>query len=651
LIDKETIDKIFETSRIEEVVGEYVTLKKRGTNLLGLCPFHNEKTPSFTVSPAKGIYKCFGCGKGGNSVNFVMDHEQLTYPEALKYLAKKYNIEIEEQEQTSEQIESQNARESLFVACSFAQKFFNENLHNSNEGKAIGLSYFKERGFRPDIIEKFQLGYSPESRSAFSEAAISAGYNKDILVKAGLSIESENGKLFDRFAGRVMFPVHNVTGRVIAFGGRILKTDKKTAKYINSPETEIYHKSNVLYGAFFAKKAMIAEDNCYLVEGYTDVVSMHQAGIENVVASSGTSLTLEQIRLIRRYTPNVTILYDGDPAGIKASFRGIDLILEEGLNVKVLLFPDGEDPDSFARKTGNEDLKKFIKENSKDFISFKTSLLFSEVSGDPIKRAGLIKDIVESISKIPEAITRSVYIRECSRIMDMEEQVLLAELNKLRRKKYSEAKETSQEEPPPYPSEEPAETRPEMPVSDYDTAPQEKDIIRILLNFGEKKVPVDAEDEEGKPMEVLISAAELMVMELNRDKIVLENPVYQKIYQEFLDASEKGITLNQAHFIAHPEKEVSAVAIDLVSTPYSLSENWEKHGIQVQTEEMLMKKSVLGAVYSLKVKKLTRLILEGQKSLKGPHTDEEINSILEKQRELNELKKQFASLLGRIVLK
>lgn len=652
MIDKDTIDKIFDTTRIEEVVGEYVTLKKRGTNLLGLCPFHNEKTPSFTVSPAKGIYKCFGCGKGGNSVNFIMDHDQLSYPEALRILAKKYNIEIpEEGEQSAEELESKNERESLYVVCSFAQKYFTETLHNTNEGKAIGLSYFKERGFRNDIIEKFQLGYSPEGRTAFTDEALRLGYKSEYLVKAGLSIQSEGGKLFDRFAGRVMFPVHNATGRVIAFGGRILKTDKKLAKYINSPETDIYHKSNVLYGAYFAKKSIIAEDNCYLVEGYTDVTSMHQAGIENVVASSGTSLTIEQIRLIRRYTNNITILYDGDPAGIKASFRGIDLILEEGLNVKVLLFPDGEDPDSFSKKVSTDELKRFINENSKDFIAFKTNLLFAEVAGDPIKRAGLIKEIVESVSKIPEPITRSVYIKECSRIMDMEEQVLLAELNKLRRKKYSEVKDKGREEAPPIMTEEDAAIDVKKATSNFDTDSQEKDIIRILLNFGDKKVSVEAEDDEGKPIQTMISVAELMVFELKQDEIVFNNPVYQTIYSEYLKAEEEGQVLNQAHFVTHSDKNVSTLAIDLISTPYSLSENWEKHGIFVTTEEAILKKSVYSAIYSLKSKKLAKLIQESQKSIKEAKDDEELFALLEKQNQMNILKKKLNELLGRVVIK
>ena len=668
MIPKETIDKIFDTSRIDEVIGDFVTLKKRGVNMLGLCPFHNEKTPSFTVSPAKGIYKCFGCGKGGNSVNFIMDHEQLTYPEALKYLAKKYNIEIEEEEQTPEQIIQQGERESLFVVCSFAQKHFTNNLHNTDEGKSVGLSYFKERGFRNDIIEKFQLGYSPDKWREFTDAAIAAGYKTEYLVKAGLTIQSENKtqdisgeqlntqhsalstKFFDRFSGRIIFPVHNFTGRVIAFGGRTLKTDKKVAKYINSPETDIYHKSNVLYGMFFAKKSIIAEDNCYLVEGYTDVISMHQAGIENVVASSGTSLTVEQIRQVRRYTQNITILYDGDNAGIKASFRGIDLILEEGMNVKVLLFPGGEDPDSFSKKVSHEELKHFIKENSNDFITFKTNLLYSEAKNDPIKKATLIKEIVESVSVIPEPIVRSVYIKECSRIMQIEEQTLLNELNKIRRKKFDDKRKKGVEEENISAEMETLLEAPQQ-LSIHDCEYQERDIIRLLLNYGRKLISIEGKDDDEKPVEVNISVTEFIIQELKGDTILFENPIYQSIFNELDSDIEKAIVLPENHFTNHSDKNISATAIDLISFPHSLSENWEKHGILVQTEDMILKKSILNAVYSLKVKKLTKMIDESQRQLKEAATEEDSVILLQQQRQLNEAKKMFANLLGRVMLK
>lgn len=648
MIDKETIDKIFDAAHIEDVVGDVVMLKKRGTNLLGLCPFHNEKTPSFTVSPAKGIYKCFGCGKGGNAVNFVMELQQFSYPEALKYLAKKYNIEIEEEERTPEQELQQNERESLFIVSAFAQKHFTENLHNTDEGKAIGLSYFKERSFRNDIIEKFQLGYSHDKWSEFTDTAVANGYKLDYLVKAGLTI-SANEKTFDRFSARVMFPIHNLTGRVIAFGGRTLKADKKTAKYINSPETDIYSKGKVLYGAFFAKKSIIAEDNCYLVEGYTDVISMHQAGIENVVASSGTSLTVEQIRQIRRYTNNITILYDGDAAGIKASFRGIDLILEEAMNVRVLLFPDGEDPDSFSKRLSTEELKSFIKENSKDFISFKTSLLYGEVKSDPIKKAGLIKEIVESIAIIPEAIIRSVYIKECSDIMGVDEQILLNELNKIRRTKTQKREDASQENQAPA-TDEFIEPKPQ--ISSDDCEHQEKDVIRILLNFGQEKVSVEVSDDQGNKSFMDMSVSELIINELSGDEIAFENPIYEQIYQEISIHIGKETVPGERHFLNHPDKNINKLAIDLATSPYTLSENWEKHGIFIQTEKMSLRKSVSNAVNSLKIRKLEKmrknLNLEIQKTYQA---GEDVTALLARLNLLEAAKKHFSAQLGRIILK
>ena len=662
MIDKETIDKIFDAARIEEVVGEFVTLKRRGANMMGLCPFHNEKTPSFTVSPAKGIYKCFGCGKGGNSVNFVMDHEQLSYPEALRWLAKRYHIDIPEVEQSPEQIEAHNERESLFVASSFAQKYFTENLHNSDEGKAIGLSYFKERGFRPDIIEKFQLGYSFEKRSSLVEAAKAAGYKLEIMTKAGLISTNDEGKsYYDRFAGRVMFPIHNVTGRVIAFGGRTLRTDKKVAKYVNSPETDIYHKSKVLYGIYHAKKTIIADDNAFLVEGYTDVISLHQAGIENVVASSGTSLTVEQIRLIRRYTNNITILYDGDFAGIKASLRGIDLVLEEGMNVKVLLFPDGEDPDSYSKKVSTEELKRFIKENSTDFIVFKTNLLMKDVAGDPIRKAGLIKEIVESIALIPEAITRSVYIKECSQVMAIEEQVLLTELNKFRRKKLTEKAEKTEAPKELSPEDEAmiaaaeaeeAATGLKTSTSPIDATPQEHDIIRILLNYGRQEVMVDGEDEEGNAVDVPITAAELIIHELAQDNIVFEDAAYNAIYSEFVQSVANGVVLDEMHFINHPEKRVRDITIDILSFPYSISEKWEEHGIYTNMEIGMLKRTVLSSIYSLKVKKLEAMRASIHEEIKTAYKEgKDVMELLTQLQALEEAKKQFNQLLGRIIIR
>ncbi|MBQ8593800.1 MAG: DNA primase [Bacteroidaceae bacterium] len=432
MIDQATIDRILDAAQIVDVVSEFVTLKKAGVNYKGLCPFHNEKTPSFVVSPSKGLCKCFSCGKGGNVVHFIMEHEQLNYYEALKWLANKYHIEIKERELSNEEKQAQNDRESMFVVNDFANNYFQDLLHNHIDGQSIGLAYFRQRGFRDDIIRKFQLGYSLSERDALVKEARRKGYKEEYLEKTGLCYRRDNdGQLRDRFWGRVMFPVHTLSGKVIAFGGRVLKTDGKVAKYVNSPESEIYHKSNELYGIYFAKQAIVRDDRCFLVEGYTDVISMHQSGIENVVASSGTSLTQGQIRLIHRFTNNITVLYDGDGAGIKASIRGIDMLLEEGMNIKVVLLPDGEDPDSFARKHNATDYKAYINSHEVDFIRFKTNLLLEEVGSDPIKRATLIGDIVRSISVIPENIVRSVYIHECSQLLQVEEKLLVQEVNKL----------------------------------------------------------------------------------------------------------------------------------------------------------------------------------------------------------------------------
>lgn len=678
MIHKEDIDKIVEAARVEEVVGDYVTLKKRGVNLIGLCPFHDEKTPSFYVSPAKGIYKCFGCAKGGNSVNFIMEKEQMSYPDALRYLAKKYNIEITEEEQTPEQVKTHNDRESLLVVTSFAQKHFSENLYNTDEGKSVGLGYFKERGFREDIIQKFQLGFSLNQRTAFTDVALATGYKQEYLVRSGLTIEYKNetgnaplsddeletpelptepasSRLADRFWGRVMFPIHNATGRVIAFGGRTLRTDtKKIAKYINSPESEIYHKSDVLYGIYFAKKEIVKQENCFLVEGYTDVISMHQAGIENVVASSGTSLTIGQIRLIRKFTNNITVLYDGDSAGIKASFRGIDLILEEGLNVKVLLFPDGEDPDSFSKKVSSEELKKFIATNSKDFISFKTNLLMGDTQNDPIKKAGLIKEIMETIALIPEAIYRSVYVKECSRILDVQEEILFNELNKIRSKKFNEKRNQANDpnfSPAMDGSASPDPLLPEEKrVVTLDTEHQERDIIRLLINYGNRNVLIDTEDEEGKTIQMPISTAYLIVHELQHDNIVLENLLYNSIFNAFVEQLEKETVPDYSFFINHDNPSISALTVDLISSPYTLS-NWEQHSIYITQEEDVLKKSVLNAVYALKSRRLEIMIHDIQKRLKENLQEEEMITLMQTQHQLLEAKKIFNALLGRVILK
>jgi len=665
LISRDTIDKVFDTARIDEVVGDFVSLKQRGVNKIGLCPFHNEKTPSFTVSVAKGIYKCFGCGQGGNSVNFVMEHEKYSYPEAIRYLAKKYNIEIEEKEKTEEEIEQQSERESQYIVLGFAQKYFTDILLNNAEGKSIGFSYFKERGYNEDVVEKFQLGYGLESWDAFTKEALKKGYKLEYLEKTGMTIIKEE-KHYDRFRGRVLFPIHNFSGKVIGFGGRILKKDAKAAKYVNSPESEVYEKRRVLYGIYFGKKAIATQDNCYLVEGYTDVISLHQAGIENVVSSSGTSLTEDQIRLIQRLTKNITILYDGDAAGLKASFRGIDLILRQGLNVKIVLFPDGEDPDSYSKKLGKAKLQEYIKEGAKDFISFKTGLLLEEAQGDPVKKVALIREIVESIAVIPDAIARSTYVHECGKIMEISEQVLITELNKIRRKNLSQQRRESGEayagvEIPisDYKSGHPLGSESESKVTEASAEPQERDVIRFLLNYGESKFllpitdaadPSDTspENAEVKNMEVLVS--DFIVKEVLVDDLQFDHELYGKIFKEFEYSVENSLDWGQQHFVNHENKEISKMAIDLVFAPYTLSKNWdEKHHIKVQTEELGLRLSVERTVYSFKMAKVKKMISENREKIRTSDDDSIREELLNEYHGLLEAKKYISRYLGRVL--
>lgn len=666
LIPKITIDKIIDAARVEDVIGDFITLKKRGANLLGLCPFHGEKSPSFTVSPAKGIYKCFGCGKSGTAVNFIMDHDSLTYPEALKYLANKYGIEVIEKEVSVEEKAQQNEKESLYIVMQYAQKYYTDLLLNDDMGRSIGLGYFKERGFTQDIIDKFLLGYSSDERRKFSETAVKNGYKPEYLVKTGMSILSNNhvegspitvSDIFDRYTGRVMFPIHNISGKVIGFGGRILTSDKKLAKYINSPQTDIYDKSKTLYGLFQAKKQIILDDNCYLVEGYTDVISMHQSGIENVVASSGTSLTVEQIKLVHRFTKNITILYDGDVAGIKASFRGIDLILEEGMNVRVLLFPDGDDPDSYSKKVTNEEFKEFIKSNSKDFISFKTSLLYKEVEHDPIKRAELIKDIVESISVIPDAINRSVYVKECSKLMDISEQILQIEINKIIRKK------TGKQQPgKPFDSSQGDGNNggyPDAPPEDYfeEEKPQdlildheEKELLRMMMQFGNVLVEVEAEDTDSEQQSFQLTVCEFVIFELWRDNLQFINPIYQMVLDEFHHELEAGNIPTMQTFTHHQNPAVSQMAINIASFSETVSYKWEKLGVVIPQEIHLIKKGIEHQLFSLKEKRLNNILKDAKQLIKTADPFENAN-VYEFVMLLENQKKRVNKILGRTVIR
>jgi len=639
MINKTTIDRIFEATDIVEVVGEFVQLKKRGANYVGLSPFANEKTPSFTVSPVKGIFKDFSSGLGGSAVTFLMEHEKFTYPEALKWLAKKYNIEVEEDQQKPENIEEDNRRESLMVVTAFAAKFFQQSLLETPEGQNIGLSYFKERGFREDIIRKFELGYSPDNWDAFSNAAIKQNYQQEFLLESGLSVKRDNGSLYDRYRGRVMFPIHSFTGRVVGFGGRTLKNDKSVPKYVNSPESEIYHKSNLLYGLYFAKKAIRESDNCYLVEGYADVISVHQVGIENVVASSGTSLTVEQIRLIGRSTKNITILYDGDAAGIKAALRGLDLILEEGLNVKIVTFPDGHDPDSFVRKVGTNAFKTYIDQHQKDFILYKTSTLLKDAENDPIKKADVIREVVESISKIPDSIKASVFVKECSSLLQMDERSLLTELNKMRL-----AKSRKQDQQPIKPaSEEVADTE-KYPVKTVSVAEdtQEKEIVRLLITYGNKMI-----DWDGIANTYI---GPFMVAELS--DVEFENPESKNVVQIYQQELENGRLPDESFFIHHSDRSVADLAVSMVSTPYILSENWyEKHKILVSDEQDNMKATILGAIFHLKKRKVDQ-ILEGiRRELQKTTSNDDVDILLNQYQHMKKVEKHISDFLGSVILK
>ncbi len=642
MIKKETIQTIIETARIEEVVGEFVSLKRRGVNYIGLCPFHNEKTPSFTVSPAKGIYKCFGCGASGNAVGFVMAHEHYSYPEALKYIAKKYGIEVKEEEITPEDQEKMDNREGMFALNNFISKYFQDNLFNSEEGKSIALSYLKERSFLESTIKKFQLGYAKNGWDTYSNFAIKNGYNKDVLIKTGLSIDKES-RLIDRFKGRVIFPIHNLTGKIIGFGGRILSSEKSTAKYLNSPESDIYNKSKSLYGIYFARNSILKKNNCFLVEGYTDVISLHQAGIENVVASSGTSLTIEQIKLIRRFTPNITILYDGDPAGIKASFRGIDLILTQGMNVKVILFPEGEDPDSFARTHSSTEIVNFLKESASDFITFKARLLLDETKGDPAAKAELIKEIVRSIAFIPDPIVRSVYIKECSAVMDMAEQTLMNGLNKILRDKFRKHQNSTVE----YSEEEIVvkknhNTKVNNP---FDITSHEDQIIRLILLYGKEIITlediiIDENDQEIKEKKE-ITVADFILENIQKDEIIFTNKVYKKILNEFAEEINKGNLPGEEFFVNHPDKFISDTVINLIASPYELSDNWKKHQIYVLNEQDNLYKSVITTILSLRSKVISRNLKEITDKLKDPESDAEIFVL---QQQFYELKKIAAEI-------
>ncbi|WP_321319773.1 DNA primase [Labilibaculum sp.] len=646
MIDQSTVARIFDSAEIAEVVSDFVTLKKRGVNFLGLCPFHNEKSPSFTVSPAKGIYKCFGCGKGGNSVNFIMEHEHLDYVGALKYLAKKYHIEVVEKELSPEQERQKNDRESMMIVNSFAQKSFTQNLYEHAQGMAIGMGYMRERGFRDDIIKKFQVGYCLDAWDAFSNHALDCGYKKEYLVKTGLSIEKEN-RLLDRFRGRVIFPIHGIAGRVQAFGGRILKNDAKAAKYLNSPESEVYHKSRILYGIFQAKKSIVQNEKCFLVEGYTDVLSFHQAGIENVVASSGTALTADQIRLIKRFTNNITIIYDGDAAGIKASLRGIDLVLEQEVNVKVLLLPQGEDPDSFSRTMGASELMEYIEKNESDFIVFKTNLLLKDAKDDPVKRANLIIDIVRSIAIIPDGIVRAVYVRECSNILNVDERVLYTEINKIiHRVKEDSWKNEQRSNLPEDQTTDKLSENSAFLRSANECDLEERALVRILLNFG-SEILYSQKDEAGNEEQLLVG--QYIITELSNDELESVNPLYQLVFDQYGENMEKEDFNTKTFFRDHPNEKVNQLAADILSEPHQLSGLWTRNESVVESEEMKLKEIVPKLVNEYKGKKVRLLMKEVMQEMQKAQDTGNADRMMELMKQkmvLDQIKNAISKELG-----
>lgn len=690
MIDQATIDRIMDAAQIYDVVSDFVTLRKRGVNYVGLCPFHDDKTPSFYVSPAKGLCKCFACGKGGNAVHFIMEHEQLTYPEALRFLAKKYGIEIKERELTGEEKAAQSERESLFVVNQWANDYFRRTLRQTEEGRNIGMAYFRSRGFRDDIIEKFQLGYCTESHDAMAREALSKGYKKEYLVKTGLCYETDDHRLRDRFWGRVIFPVHTLSGKVVAFGGRVLAAATKgvKVKYVNSPESEIYHKSNELYGMYQAKQAIVKQDRCYLVEGYTDVISMHQSGVENVVASSGTALTTQQIKMIHRFTNNLTVLYDGDAAGIKASLRGIDMLLEEGMNIKVCLLPDGDDPDSYARKHNSTEFQDFIKEHETDFIRFKTNLLMEDAGQDPIRRAELISNIVQSISVIPEAIVRDVYIKECAQLLHVEDRLLVSEVAKRREKEAERKAEQRERErrrttadtpttasetaapdgiPAPQADDLPPEAAAQTPpsaetVDNYISfIPQEgkegqefyryeRLILQMVVRYGER-VMCNVPDEEGK--EIPVTVIEFVVADLQQDDLAFHNPLHRRMLAEAAEHLHDDGFRAEHYFVTHPDPVISRLSTELISDRYQLSKYHYKNQKIVTDEERLYELVPLLTTnfkYAIVGEELKHMM----RALQDPaiaHDEDQCNALMKRYSDLREVQSLMAKRLGdRVVL-
>lgn len=635
MIDHNTVQKILDAAHIEEVVGDFVSLRRRGVNLIGLCPFHNEKTPSFTVSPAKNICHCFGCGKGGGPVNFIMEHESLSYVDALRYLAKKYGIEIVEKEETAEEIARRSSRENMFALNAFALKYFSDTLHNTEEGKSIGVGYFRERGFRDDTIKKFQLGYCPDRFEAVSVEALKEGFSRQTLIDTGLCTENQRGGLTDRFRGRVIFPVHTVSGQVVAFGGRVLKKTENTAKYVNSPESEIYHKSSELYGLYFAKNAIQRADVCYLVEGYTDVISMHQAGVENVVASSGTSLTTGQIRLIHRFTSNIVVLYDGDAAGIKASIRGIDMLLEEGMNVEVVLLPDGEDPDSFSRSQDSTQFIDYINRHKTNFILFKTQLLLGEAGNDPIKKAALIGDIVESISKIQDTIKQAIYIKDCARQFDIREEVLIKEVAKRQKNHAANAPQaTAVQENAAVEH----ETTGGAKARPY-TFKEERQLLRYLLRHSNDIIEINSNGER-----IPITVIDYIAGSIEADGIPFQYPLHIQILDEALSCT----TDLRTYFLNHPDVEVQNYVFSLVEDRYEKSAMYQRQESDAEKRERLSSEvqTVMFEYRFAIIKRRCSVVKEQIEAATAVGDNEKVDELLTELQTLNQQRRQISAILG-----
>ena len=655
MIDQETIQRIMDAARIEEVIGDFVSLKKRGANHIGCCPFHNEKTPSFYVSPSKGIYKCFGCGEAGDVVGFLKKHEHFTYPEALIYLAKKYNIEVQEEEQTPEQRERQTERDALFHLSEFAQQYFADLLYNDEMGRAIGLSYFHSRGLSDEVIKRFGLGFCLDEWSAFTDHARRSGYSDAVLEKTGLTIFKEDTrKSYDRFRGRVMFPIYSISGRVLGFSGRILSSEKQAAKYVNSPDSDIYNKSRTLYGLYQARSAISKANRCYLVEGNIDVISMHQSGVENTVASCGTSLTVEQIRLIKRYTPNVTVLYDGDSAGIKAALRAVDLLFTEGMHVRVVLFPDGEDPDSYAQKNGSAALQDYLAAHEDNFVMFKTRVLLDSVKNDPIRKAELVKETVQTIALVPDLLERTEYVAQCSTLLGVPEEVLASELSK----SINRNRQKAYEEKPAAQSVEPA-ALPEQALPAAQTAlsatpamappdPREKHLISLLLNYGDHPIELTQHDESGVPHLYTYPLSELIVNDLQADDLNFSHPLCQRIYEYFSHAIDEGQPVDPTLFITIDDEPLRQFAISLMMDTYRISDSWRKKQIFVPKLEDNLQTDVTEALLSFKLKCLDEKIADNALRLRSASGDE-VLTLLEEKKQFIEMRRNIGIALHRVI--